>query len=107
MRAANESYALKMNIIVILFLKQKLPNGVIEMSFCIKTSSNTYVIRTVSYVSVKACVIVLPRGRVLWLFAYDFCSLFCPEGGWGFRPLKKFPKGSAREEILTPRINVN
>ena len=47
-----------------------LPRSVFEMPFCIKTSVNICVIRTVSYVSANGCVIVLSPGRGFGAFSH-------------------------------------
>ena len=68
-----------------------LPRSVFEMPFCVKTSVNICVIRTVSY-----AVIVLSPGRDFRAFSHmisysdyrSFAALFAQ--GWGFDPLKKF-----------------
>ena len=86
-----------------------LPNGVFEMPFYIKTS-NICVIRTVSYVSAKACVIVLPWG---WGFRALSHMIFAPGAlvmqpilplGSGVSPSQKLPRESARG-MLTAGIN--
>ena len=65
-----------------------LPSSVPEMPFCIKTSINICVIRTVSYVSAKGCVIVLSPGRGFRAFSH---MMFRP-GGRSFAAF--LPRGS-------------
>ena len=69
-----------------------LSRSVFEMPFCIITSVNICVIKTVSYVLAKGCVIVLSPGRGFWAFSHvtfypegrSFAALFAQEWGFGF-----------------------
>ena len=88
-----------------------LPNGVFEMLFCIQTLSNICIIRTVSYVSAKAYVIVLPRRWGIRAFSHMIfcpgdrgCSAFlCPRGG--DLPSQKNSPGVGQGGVLTAAID--
>ena len=79
-----------------------LPNGVFEMPFCIKMLSNICEIRTISYISAKVCVVVLPRGGTLGLQLMTFCPEGC--GFAGFFVRKKFP-GGGPSGLLTAGVD--
>ena len=82
-----------------------LPNSLFKLPFCIKTSSNIFVIKTVLYVSAKASVIVLPWG---WGFKDCLHMIFCPgavvrqpflPGGGDFPLSKKIPSCLPRGDV--------